>query len=252
MSDEKDEITLPQLLDELTRQIVELQDGRIVNSIGSGFLWNRPAKSVVLLSVAHTCRRPVRGDVLLSLGLHGNNRGMFVAIPDIGSFRAITVTPSISTHDVTFAADVRDIDFAWAEYPRPAIAVWEAEVKKHRLIGTLGLYGGDFAEPTTASKFHFAAREMTDLHVPTGAFDWIPLIQFGMTFDGVQYSGKYAGMYRFLPTKQFTHLFKGSSGAPILNDDGTPVAMVAAGSPDAGVIFGCPLLPYVRYIDQLA
>jgi hypothetical protein len=225
---------------------------RMSGKAASGFLWHRGDK-LHLLTVAHTFRGG-NHDLRIDVGLHANGVGMLIEVPEPGWLRVGTLSDAVevrSANDILALA--RDVDFAWATYDTDALlAKLRAGAKRQGIKGDLKVVRHDLnVGVSDRTKYNFSALVPTNLHPPTGTFDWREVVEVGMAYDGVQTGGDWDGTYRFRLNR--SHVgdahYHGSSGAPIADDGGNPVALVATGDERTNMIYGCPLQPFVRYVD---
>lgn len=159
-----------------------------------------------------------------------NGRALLIELPPMN-----WVVQSVLDDEGKIIAKSSD-GMAWVELN---VAKLCAEANRCGHAVGLNVYEGSLSERARSGEvYHFAAG------VPRGFDPCLrdllrePIIESEMTYDGDDVRGfncfKVAGKHR-------GDEYKGASGAPILNSDGTAVALVQGGSPHAGVLYGVPL-----------
>jgi len=226
------------LLSGWTVRVVGLNDrDKPVNGWGSGLLWHRGSK-LTLLSVYHNF---LGGRRFVDAGLHDGRRAVLLRVGEPGWISEAT----LRGEDVT---EVRDTDFAWAHLDIEALKQAMPPALKD---STIPVYRGTFEAPSESRAYGFAAwigdwyhRDSTELGMRLAH-------ELYMKFDGVQPDGPWAGSHRFLLARrhQGDKYYKGSSGSPIADEQGRIVALVRSGDEAGGVIFGCPLQQFTRYVE---
>jgi hypothetical protein len=229
----------------LTVYVVGCDDrNRPVETWGSGLLWERGDR-LTLLTVAHNFKggRPKRLDPRFPSA----KGSLLIEIPEPGWM----ATASVDVHRGT-VEKARDIDFAWVNYNLPKL---RAKLEEN--------LNGIKVPPFSAIRT--APTRMPEIDRPYGLAASIAKVydprswelhsrnanEAAMAFEGMQDTGNFAGCYRFKLARphQGDAYYRGSSGAPVADEDGHPVALVAGGDPGDSIIFATPLQPFVRYLD---
>jgi hypothetical protein len=137
---------------------------------------------------------------------------------------------------------------AWVEFHLPALRSKLSEVAGLPADGIgLNAYHGSLGKRATpAERYHFAAAVPRFFDPFRRELVREPVFEFDMIYDGDDGRGfnrfRVGGAHR-------GDEYKGASGAPILDSDGSIVALVQGGCPSQGVVFGVPLALYARALS---
>jgi len=190
------------------------------------------------LTAGHNLKKP--GVWTLETNLVLADRTLHVPLKDI-QFLA-----QIDLHD----NELEDIDLAWARIPqeeiKEALSLLPKD-QKHQV--ELPLYRGPLnEEPTRSSSYGFAAWNRTEFHPGISQLLSEASYEVYMCYAGTcTKDGLYE--FRLARSHQGWKYYKGSSGAPIADEEGLIVAFVAGGDPDKDLIYGVPLARYHSILD---
>jgi hypothetical protein len=212
-----------------------------VEGSGSGLLWQHEGH-LTLLTVHHNFKN---GGRWLQLSVTPQRRALLLELGSPDSIRQGMLDRDRGT-------EVKDTDFAWVNLDIAAV------LQKLRSGGVnpqevnLPVYRGDFSRnPANQHIYGFAAWVTMGYCPPIGVLEMRQAYELYMRYDGVQSDGYYAGSYRFRLTRkhQGDDYYRGSSGAPIADEEGHIVALVRSGDDKTGIVFGCPLQTFTRYVN---
>ena len=230
---------------ELTVYVVGCDDGgRPLQTWGSGLLWER-GDTLTLLTVAHNFKggKPKR----LDARFHGPGGSLLIEIPQPGWMATAQLNANAGTIDAA-----RDVDFAWVNYNLPSLQA-KIDVNPHGVETKPfpALRTPPTRYPNRSRPYGFAAAIASAYDPRTIELHTRQAYEACMAYDGDEATGEYAGCYRFKLARQHQghEYYRGSSGAPIADEEGHPVALVAGGNAVENVIFATPLQPFVRYLD---
>lgn len=143
--------------------------------------------------------------------------------------------------------NIKDIDFSYATIPND-IAPYYHELNPQGQITTsipreIQTLNFDI-EPDDSKKYGFSGTTMFSTD------SWFLFTENRLVFD-MTYQGMEGDLYEFkLPKKHPGHkYFKGTSGAPIMDDDGNVVALVCEGDVDEDLIYGISIRQYKSALD---
>lgn len=230
---------------DLTVYVVGCDDrGRPVETWGSGLLWER-GDTLSLLTVAHNFKggRPKRLDPRFP----GNRGSLLIEIPEPGWMATAPLNVQAGT-----IGDVRDIDFAWVNYDLPLLREKLVQNPHGVSIPPFPAIRTPPARVPDPNRPYGFAASIAEVYDPrTLELHTRNAYEAAMQYDGTEEDGDWAGCYRFtLARKHQGHdYYRGSSGAPVADESGHPVALVAGGDEARNIIFATPLHPYVRYLD---
>ena len=205
---------------------------------GSGLLWHRGDK-LTLLSVYHNFRKVHR---FIDTGIRHGDGTCLIPIGEPGSMDESTLVGER-------ISEPRDTDFAWAHIDLDALKRSMPATLKG---ATVPVYRGTFEPPPSGDRAYGFAAWIGDWFHPRSQELGLRLaFELYMKFDGTQQDGEFAGFDRFLLARdhQGHDYYYGASGAPIADEQCQIVALVAGGDRTAGVIYGCPLQEFSRYVD---
>lgn len=228
----------------LTVHIVECDERNWpIQGWGSGLLWER-GTILTLLTVAHNFKgKPRRLDARIP----GNTGSLLIEIPDPGWMAVATLNPQKGSIE-----QAQDIDFAWVNYDLAALRT-KLQRNPHEVVvpPLPAIRTPPTRIPDVNRPYGFAASIAKAYDHRTRELHTRNAFEAGMEFEGIQLAGTFAGCYRFKLARQHQGdaYYRGSSGAPVADDEGHPIALVAGGAATENVIFGTPLQPFLRYID---
>jgi len=229
------------LLADYTVRLVGLDANQYpVAGSGSGLLWQHESH-LTLLTVYHNFRN---GRRWMETNVTADGKTLLLELGGPGSIQQARPARDGGT-------ELKDTDFAWINLDIEALS------QKLRSGGVdpkevnLPVYRGDFSQnPASQHIYGFAASIPKGYHPPSGDLVMRQACELYMRYDGVQSEGDYAGSYRFALARnhQGHDYYHGSSGAPIADEEGHIVALVRSGDAKAGIVFGCPLQIFARYV----
>ncbi|NOZ47099.1 MAG: hypothetical protein GXO79_10010 [Chlorobi bacterium] len=142
---------------------------------------------------------------------------------------------------------VKDVDFSYATVPND-IAPYYHELNPQGQITTSiprEIQTLDFEiKPDDSKKYGFSGTTMFSTD------GWFLFTENRLVMD-MTYQGMQDDLYKFkLPKKHPGHeYFRGTSGAPIMDNDGNVVALVCEGDVDEDIIFGVSIKQYKYSLD---
>lgn len=112
----------------------------------------------------------------------------------------------------------------------------------------LPIYKGPLDEPAHANELYgFAALPPREFVLGLRGLVREPVFEIDMTYEGDEPRG--FNQFRLARSHQGDSVYKGSSGAPIVDRSGRIVALVQGGCKARNLIFGVPLSRFAKYID---
>ena len=220
-----------------TTRLVRVQDGKPMSG-GSGILYHKD-KRLFLLSVLHVFERD---GWLMETDFVVKDRPLCMDIPSVNWL----VSVKLEQGEISEPSD----GLAWVEFDVASLKKKvSVEEKKYGAEVSLPIYEGPIDVPASADHVYgFAAYKNKKDNTPMGG--WLvmrfPTCELYMEFIGFDQRG----YYRFKLSRQHQghDFYKGSSGAPIADEQGRIVALVQGGCTEDNVIFGVPLNMYAKAI----
>jgi|GEM_PF-4627552 len=116
-----------------------------------------------------------------------------------------------------------------------------------RTLSLVAYQGSLETPPTDGELYGFVASPPREFHEFSNTLCREPIIEIGMTYVGTDARGFYC--FKLGHGHPGDRNYKGSSGAPIADREGTVVALVQGGDPEGDIIFGVPLATYGRALE---
>ncbi|HDY87273.1 MAG TPA: hypothetical protein ENH82_04050 [bacterium] len=143
--------------------------------------------------------------------------------------------------------EMRDVDFSYAIVPNDLTPYFHLLDQQGRIVDAIPreIQVLDFnIEPEDSKKYGFSGQTMFNND------NWFLFSESRLVLD-LKYVGKEGDLYKFkLPHKHPGHeCFRGTSGAPIIDNEGNTIALVCEGDIDEDLIFGISIRQYKSALD---
>ncbi len=202
------------------------------SGLASGILIDQSGDPI-LLTAGHIFKKP--GVWTLETSLVVADRTLHAPLRDL-QFLA-----QIDLQDNT----LQDIDLAWARIPLEELKValnLLPKDQKHQV--ELPFYCGPLSEePSRSSLYGFASWSQVEFHQDVSRLVSDASFEIGMTYRGKYYDDTLLA-FELARSHRGHDYYRGTSGAPIADEEGRIVALVAGGDADKNHIYGVPLALY--------
>lgn len=222
---------------ETTVKLIEVDESKKPVGVASGFVLKRDEKNV-LISAGHCFKNSKQ--IAIETSIISGRETLIFALPPVNLVKKGNL----------LTGKFSDLDIAWTSFdPNEVNKLDEDDERLNNLKIELHAYQGPIHEEPEKNRIYaFASWSRTEFHPAKQT-----LIREAASEAGMQYIGKDTnGLYKFqLSRKHRGHdYYKGSSGAPIADEEGKIVSIVLKGDEDDNIIYGFPISSLAEIIEH--